>query len=99
VIDPEYWLDVRDTLTEARAICWDGCHKIYVLMDDAEVTVMQNYGYDTIEVTDPDEALLDLKDWYERSCFLRFVNAIETVDGGDRNEGFTTLIPQGVDDE
>jgi hypothetical protein len=38
-----------------------------------------------------------VKDWYEKSCPLRFVQAVMTVDG-DANEGFSSLIGQFDDD-
>jgi hypothetical protein len=39
-----------------------------------------------------------IKQWYEDSCYLRFVDAVSTVEGNP-NEGFETLIGQGEDDE
>jgi hypothetical protein len=35
-----------------------------------------------------------LCDWYEESCGLRFISAVETVIGGDPNSKFTSLVPQ-----
>jgi hypothetical protein len=46
------------------------------------------------------QQMLDtVKKWYEDSCSLRFVQAVETVPEGENpNEGFTTLIEQGADE-
>jgi hypothetical protein len=37
--------DVEIVLPHAKAIAFDGCHKIYVLMDNEQVTKMTGYGY------------------------------------------------------
>lgn len=99
---------VKERVGDAKAIAWDTCHKIYVLMDDAQVEAMRGYGYG--DENDPDslitkdqmtnQQMLDkVKEWYENSCSLRFVSAVETVEEGkDPNEGFTDLIEQGADE-
>jgi hypothetical protein len=104
---PDFY-DVSVAVAEAKAIAWDTCHKIYVLMDDAQVEKMREYGYG--DEQDPDslitkdqmtsQQMLDtIKKWYDESCFLRFVEAVETTpEGVDPNEGFTTLIEQGADE-
>lgn len=85
---------VEAVMPYAKAMHFDGCHKIYLSMDDAQVGLMREYGYG-IEVPD----LEKLKGWYEESCGLRFVQSVRTVTG-DPNEGFDDLIPQfdGEDD-
>ena len=104
---PDFY-EVSVAIPEAKAIAWDTCHKIYVLMDDAQVEKMREYGYG--DANDPDslitkaqmnnQQMLDtVKKWYEDSCSLRFVSAVETVEEGkDPNEGFTDLIEQGADE-
>lgn len=100
-----YWADVRLALTWADSIAFDGCHKVYVLMDEAQTTEMRGYGYGSDDpsylqpVTDPDEALATIQAWFYGSCGLEFVNAVRTV-SGNPNDGFTQLIPQfAFDDE
>jgi len=104
---PDFY-DVSVAIAEARGIAFDTCHKIYVLMDDKQVEKMREYGYG--DENDPDslitkdqmnsQAMLNtVKKWYENSCNLRFVQAVETVpEGKDPNEGFTDLIEQGHED-
>ena len=95
------WSKVEGALIGAKAITWDGCHKIYVLMDEAQVDEMVRYGYDPIIRASAygTGALLDmLKEWYEASCSLRFISAVKTVKG-DSNDGFTALISQFDDEE
>lgn len=99
------WNVVQDALTDAKGIAFDTCHKIYVLMDDKQMELMKSYGYG--DENDPDtlvyasqmsaeEMFATVKEWYEDSCGLRFVQSVTTVDGNP-NEGFADLIAQGAD--
>jgi hypothetical protein len=95
------WGRVRDELADAKGIAWDGCHKIYVLMDDNQMADMAMMGYDPLIPVPEDsasEALDILCDWYEASCGLRFIQSIRTVTGNP-NEGFTNLIGQFEEDD
>jgi hypothetical protein len=87
---------VEDRLSDAKAIAWDTCHKIYLLMDNEQVELMRGYGYDpliTIEESDPYTMFETLKNWYDDSCGLRFIEAVVT-NHEDPNAGFETLIGQ-----
>ena len=87
---------VREKVSEATAIAWDTCHKIYVLMDDEQVELMREYGYDPLITKDqmtPDQMLTTLEEWYEESCGLRFIQAVST-NHIDPNKGFESLIEQ-----
>jgi hypothetical protein len=89
---------VAETLVKAKAIAWDTCHKIYLLMDDEQVALMREYEYDPIITTDemtPEKMLDTVKEWFGQSCSLRFVSAVET-NHDDPNLGFWTLIEQGA---
>jgi len=91
---------VFNSVQEAKAIAWDTCHKIYVLMDDEQVQKMVEYGYKddmlTCDELNTEQMMNTLRDWYANSCALRFIDAVRTVKG-DPNEGFTTLVGQGED--
>ena len=94
---------VRERIPEAKAIAWDTCHKIYLLLDDEQVEVMRGYGYDpliTSEEATPDEMMRILERWYDDSCSLRFINAVRT-NHENPNAGFEQLIEQfeGQEDE
>ena len=92
---------VEEYLYDAKAIAWDECHKIYILMDDEQVALMREYGYDkliTHEQMSSGEMLDTVWRWYEDSCALRFVQAVATA-YPDSNDGFTDLIAQGEGDE
>jgi hypothetical protein len=84
---------VEDRVSDAKAIAWDTCHKIYLLMDNEQVEVMRGYGYDpliTSEEADPYAMFEILKNWYDDSCGLKFIQAVST------ETGFESLIEQGA---
>ena len=88
---------VKEKVKDAKAIAFDTCHKIYLLMDNEQVELMREYGYDTLitaEQNTPDEMLAILQNWYEESCGLRFIDAVST-NHENPNAGFETLIGQG----
>lgn len=90
------WKRVRQALRQAKGIAWDGCHKIYVLMDDDEVALMRSYDYDPLLLVADlgvEKAYETVKGWWEESCGLRFVNSVATVEGNP-NDGFMDLIGQ-----
>lgn len=93
------WECVNSALAKATAISFDGCHKIYVLLDDHQADYQAALDYPFMvfasETTRP-EMLATLKEWFDASCGLRFISAVRTV-GGDPNDGFDDLIPQGAD--
>jgi len=92
---------VRNRISKAEAIAWDNCHKIYILMDTEQVKLMRGYGYDTLitnEEMNPDDMLDKVKEWYEGSCSLRFIQAVSTNDI-DPNLGFESLVSQFEDYE
>ena len=93
------WAKVEVAVEMAKGIAFDECHKIYVLLDDAQMELMKSYGYDPLlssDVLTPKEMLATIRKWYNDSCGLRFVNAVRTVES-DPNDGFITLIGQGED--
>lgn len=101
----ELWDDVRSAVDRARGIAFDGCHKIYVLMDDEQMDEQKRLGYG--DGTDasvlvpraygtPTGLMVVLREWFSRSCGLRFIQSIET-NRTDPNAGFTDLIAQCED--
>lgn len=87
---------VRERVVDAKAIAWDTCHKIYLLMDDEQVEQMRVYEYDpliTNEEKTPEEMFEILQEWFDDSCGLRFIQAVYT-NPVDPNEGFESLIEQ-----
>lgn len=87
---------VRERLVDAKAIAWDTCHKIYLLMDDEQVELMRGYGYDPLITKDDatSEQMFDLlQKWFDESCSLRFIDAVNT-NKENPNAGFEILIGQ-----
>ena len=92
---------VRNRISEAEAIAWDNCHKIYILMDSEQVDLMRGYGYDPLITTDQmstDEMFGLVQEWYEDSCDLRFIEAVST-NHINPNAGFETLVSQFDEEE
>lgn len=95
------WNAVEEACKEAKAIAWDTCHKIYLAMDDEQVDLFREYEYDPLILADdttPDVLYAYLREWYESSCSLRFIDAVHT-NTADPNAGFVDLVPQFDDDE
>ena len=96
------WEAVAESLKESKAIVWDGCHKIYLAMDDNAVATFRSYGYDNepsqlVTGLSVEDALATLHQWWDASCNLRFVSAVRTTDANP-NDGFTSLIEQFAED-
>jgi hypothetical protein len=97
----ELFAPVENALEDAILIAFDGCHKMYVALDDEQADwFRENYAYNanvrsvrTFTGT-PEEMLATLKVWWDESCGLKFINSV-TTDYDDPNAGYTTLIGQG----
>lgn len=97
----EGWNAVREYLNDAVLIAFDGCHKIYLAMDEAEADFFRkNYQpvdeFDNggvLEGLSPAELYEELTEWWDASCSLRFVQAVWR-DSEDPNAGFVSLISQ-----
>lgn len=97
---------LKAALRHAKGIAYEGCHKIYVLLDDGQFAQQKLYGYgdgsDDSQLValrsnlDRDRAFATVKQWYEDSCALRFISTIKTVPG-DPNDGFDHVIEQFED--
>jgi len=102
----DIWGEVSEALQDAKAIAFDGCHKIYVALDHGQVDEFLKFGYGYDEgshlvhsiSSTPEDLLATLKSWYADSCPLRFIQAVESG-FEDPNKGFTDLISQGYEDE
>ena len=87
--------DLHEKIDTCKAIAWDTCHKIYVLMDDEQVKQTKEYGYDAIikaEHSTPSLLYSTVLNWYKKSCGLEFIYAISTDDKGESD--FETIASQ-----
>lgn len=94
----EGWDAVEEYLDDAVLIAFDGCHKIYLAMDEEEAQFFRsNYngeGCDDRNFTgSPSEMLETVRSWWDDSCPLRFVQAVWHNED-DPNAGFVSLISQ-----
>ena len=98
----EGWAATREHVENALLIAFDGCHKIYLAMDEYEAKWFRdNYNGEGCDdqtfVGSPDQMFDTLTKWYEESCSLKFINAVWRNEA-DPNAGFVSLIDQGADD-
>ena len=89
---------VEDALEDALLIAWDGCHKMYLAMDDEQADwFRQNYNGvhcdDRTFTGTPKEMLNTLLAWWDESCSLKFISAV-TTNHENPNAGFVSLISQ-----
>jgi len=99
----EGWDAVEEYLNEAVLIAFDGCHKIYLAMDQEEAEwFAKNYNgegcSDRNFAGSPSEMLKAIHGWWDESCPLRFVSAVWHNEA-DPNAGFVSLISQTAEDE
>ena len=89
------WNAVSEYAENCVLIAFDGCHKIYLAMDETEAKFFRdpdNYEFSFENNTEND--LLDiLADWYTNSCDLKFIQAVWSNEA-DPNAGFVSLISQ-----
>lgn len=101
----DVWEDVEEVLQNAKGIAFEGCHKIYILMDDEQMEQMKGYGYGeegsfliSSGEQNEREMLATLKDWFKQSCPLRFIESVATTED-EEDSGFRGIIPQGYEGE
>jgi len=96
------WTKVQEAVEKSVAIAWDGCHKIYILADLDQAQRFHELGYgegeSEIHGTEDlgDEAFPMVSDWWEQSCFLRFISLVSTDQGGGTD--WTDLVEQFEDE-
>lgn len=88
---------VADFIDEAVLVAWDGCHKIYLALDEAEATWFADHYGETVR-DKPDVMMAYVIRWWEDSCGLRFVSGVRS-NPEDPNAGFVDIVPQFADYE
>jgi hypothetical protein len=87
--------DLHEKINNCKAIAFDTCHKIYILMDKQELEKMKGYGYEAVieaEYSTPSIMYSSVLNWYKNSCGLEFINATSTLDSGETD--FYTIAGQ-----
>ena len=95
----ELFAPVADAVEDALLIAFDGCHKIYVAMDEEQAYWFRtNYNSSNCSTHlnftgTPTEMLNTLHAWWDESCALKFIQSV-TTDYDDPNAGFVNLVSQ-----
>lgn len=102
------WEDAKVKLKDAKGASFDGCHKIYILMDTPQMAQSKMWGYGEdgsylVSFTadwNLDARLGLIQGWWKQAqeCGLEFISSVRTVPG-DPNEGYEDIIGQGEFDE
>lgn len=94
---PTEWLGpVEEAVRNSVLVAWDGCHKIYVALDQKSADDFRYLEYPHIVQSDSDTVLELLNEWWDESCPLRFIQSMSN--GGDDCDDFDDLIPQFAED-
>ena len=89
------WNAVSEYAENCVLIAFDGCHKIYLAMDETEAKFFrdpENYEF-SLENNGENDLMDILTDWYTHSCSLKFIQAVWSNEA-DPNAGFVSLISQ-----
>jgi hypothetical protein len=91
--------NLTDLIEQSHTVAFDGCHKIYLNMDEEQTRKMRGYGYGNMvggTAWSKQDAVFR---WYEDSCELRFIDAVFTNE--DETDKFVIVVPQffGEDEE
>lgn len=81
-----------DAIGSALLVAWDGCHKIYLAMDDEQAEWFRD-EYPHVVEFHMEEMLAAVERWWEKSCSLRFISAVSTNDA-DPNAGYVSIVDQ-----
>ena len=88
---PEVLRPVLDYIADAHLIAWDGCHRIYLALDEINATRFESGyrlafdatdeprfvpGYPHTLRADPDVLMATVVEWWENSCVYRFVQGV-----------------------
>ena len=94
---PEVLAPVENHINQAHLVAFDGCHKIYLALDEWEAKWFRE-EYPHVVEGSPDDMLSTVVGWWEESCFLKFVSGV-THNEEDPNAGFINIVPQGAEEE
>lgn len=57
---------INDLLVEGNEFAYEGCHKIYIIEDEADKKEAISFGYSILPIA-------DIRKTYDTSCGLRFI--------------------------
>lgn len=83
------WARVAAALPFAKGMYFNGCHKIYLAMDETENARFTAEKWERTSAPD----LATLHDWFDSSCGQRFIYAV-TTNVANPTAGYVRLIRQ-----
>lgn len=83
--------DITEYVRRAKLVAFDGCHKLYIALDDVEADWFRGSSYETFEGS-VDGMIDKVLEWFDGSCNLRFISAVSTV---NFETVFLPIISQG----
>lgn len=89
--------NLHEMMYSVHSVSFDGCHKIYLNMDEKQTEKMIGYGYDKTIIDTPDAMENVVAQWYDDSCSLRFIDAVFTND--DETDKFVTVVGQFFEED
>ena len=90
---------VTEFTDKAKLVAFDGCHKIYIAMDDGEAGWYVAQEWDLFRGSS-EQMAEKVWEWYESSCGLEYVDATSTGQNSTDTEHFSDfhrVIPQGAE--
>lgn len=94
---PEVLAPIEDYIEDTKLVAFDGCHKIYMALDDTKADWFRQ-EYPFIVQNEKDDMLQAVVNWFEKSCSLKFVSGV-VHDAEDPNRGFATIVGQFAEEE
>jgi len=92
---PTEWLGpVEEAVSNGVLVAWDGCHKMYVVMDEHSARWFR-HEYRNTACSTAEDMMNTLHDWWDESCELRFITSVGNIDR--EGEYYDDLIPQGAE--
>ncbi len=86
-------MKVSEAVKKAHLVAYDGCHKIYLAMDEDQAKWFRKFYVNTEDRVVDGAGMLDtLVEWWESACPCRFITAVHTK---DNDAEFVELVPQG----
>jgi hypothetical protein len=89
----EQFTQVLEAAEFAQAVAWDGCHKIYLALDDDEARFFADNYEHYVDARSREDMARQVAEWKNESCALGFGSSVRH-DEEDPNAGFTDIIPQ-----
>ena len=89
--------ELEEAVSQANSIAFDGCHKIYIQLDEKQTQQMRDYDYENIITageSNPYDMFEQIKTWYDESCGLKFIYAVKS---GEEEDEFLSIVSQMED--